>query len=74
MWLRFFGLMLLFISATAIAQPSDYKDIQLSHFKELRPVTLGSFDNGKPTYIKLWASWCQPCIEQMPHFQQLQQQ
>ena len=75
MWLRFLTFtLLLFISATAIAQPADYKNIQLSHFKELRPVTIGSFDNNKPTYIKLWASWCQPCMEQMPHFQQLQQQ
>jgi thiol-disulfide isomerase/thioredoxin len=23
----------------------------------------------KNTYIKFWASWCQPCLEQMPHFQ-----
>ncbi len=23
----------------------------------------------RPTYIKFWASWCQPCIKQMPHLQ-----
>lgn len=24
----------------------------------------------QPIYIKFWASWCVPCNEQMPHFQQ----
>lgn len=66
--------LLILVSAVTLAQPLDYKNIQLSHFKELRPVTIGSFDNNKATYIKLWASWCKPCMEQMPHFQQLQQQ
>ena len=26
-------------------------------------------DAGKPTYIKFWATWCQPCLEQMPHLE-----
>lgn len=35
--------------------------------------TLSKLAEGKPMYIKFWATWCQPCMEQMPHFQRLQQ-
>ncbi|MBU1619784.1 MAG: redoxin family protein [Gammaproteobacteria bacterium] len=51
----------------------DYKRVQLQQFKTLQPFTLASLDQTKPTYIKFWASWCQPCMEQMPHFEKLYQ-
>jgi thiol-disulfide isomerase/thioredoxin len=52
----------------------DYKTVQLQQFPTLQPFTLSSLDQTKPTYIKFWASWCQPCMEQMPHFEKLYQQ
>lgn len=52
----------------------DYQQINLNSFPELSPVSLANLDSAKPLYIKLWASWCQPCIEQMPHFQKLYSQ
>jgi thiol-disulfide isomerase/thioredoxin len=52
----------------------DYKTVQLQQFKTLQPFTLASLDRTKPTYIKFWASWCKPCMEQMPHFEKLYQQ
>lgn len=30
---------------------------------------LSDFIGKKPVYLKFWASWCQPCREQMPHLQ-----
>lgn len=56
------------------AQQLDYKNIELSQFRDLRPVTIGGLAAGKPTYLKLWATWCKPCMEQMPHFAKLHQQ
>lgn len=71
------------MSAVAAASPMPaqndgqtlaYQHIQLSQFPRLVPTTLATLDKHKPTYIKLWASWCKPCLEQMPHFEQLQLQ
>lgn len=61
------------MSLTVQAQVTDFKSVQLQQFPTLQPVSLQGLGDGKPSYVKLWASWCQPCIEQMPHFQQLQQ-
>lgn len=35
------------------------KQVKLSQFR------------GKPTYIKMWASWCPICLATLPHTQQL---
>ena len=44
-------------------------------FKDARgnPVRLQVFA-GKYVYIDLWASWCVPCIREIPHLQQLEKQ
>lgn len=36
-------------------------------------VTLSDFKDEKPIYLKFWATWCQPCIQEMRHFQNIQQ-
>ena len=38
-----------------------------------KTVTLADYQTKKPVYLKFWATWCQPCREQMPHFQAVQQ-
>lgn len=65
---------LLMQAASVAAQQADYQDIQLYQFQDMEPVTVGSIAADKPTYLKLWATWCKPCMEQMPHFAELHQQ
>ena len=36
------------------------------------PVRLADFDT--PVVLNFWASWCQPCIQEMPDFQRLHEQ
>jgi len=35
-------------------------------------VTLGDF-KGRVTLVNLWATWCQPCLREMPSLERLQQ-
>ncbi len=37
-----------------------------------KPVNLESL-KGKVIYLDLWATWCGPCIAEMPHFEKLKQ-
>ena len=36
-------------------------------------VTLKQYQGVKPVYLKFWATWCEPCRQQMPHFEQITQ-
>lgn len=65
----------LFIMAFAtFSVQASHKTVELSIYNTSEKMTLSSLDNGKPTYVKLWASWCVPCMEQMPHFQEMYEQ
>lgn len=37
-------------------------------------VTLKQYQGKKPVYLKFWATWCKPCLKQMPHFEEVNQQ
>ncbi len=36
-----------------------------------KPVSLADF-KGKPVVVNLWATWCQPCLKEMPSLDRLQ--
>lgn len=69
--------MLLLLLSVVMANPtcaSVFSDVPLLQYPATTISTLKQLDPHKPVYIKLWATWCQPCMQQMPHFQALQQQ
>src|SRR5690349_10310101 len=36
-----------------------------------KPASLAAF-TGKPTVVNLWATWCEPCLKEMPSLERLQ--
>jgi thiol-disulfide isomerase/thioredoxin len=67
----------------ASAEAESTKGLDRSHKGEDAPVVKfkdpdgGEFDlaafKGKPVLVNLWASWCAPCIKELPTLQQLEQ-
>lgn len=37
-------------------------------------VNLAHYKGDRPIYLKFWATWCQPCRKQMPHFQSIEEE
>lgn len=48
--------------------PPDYLNAQLD-WQQGGTFQLSDYLGQKPVYLKIWASWCVPCRQQMPHFQ-----
>lgn len=76
-----FGLMtaavLAWCCAAAGALASNLPDALLHepiHLISGEQTTLADFQGRKPVYLKFWATWCQPCRQQMPHFEHVQQE
>jgi len=42
------------------------------HLTSGKTVSLAEYKGKKSVYLKFWATWCQPCREQMPHFEHVQ--
>jgi len=67
-----FNIILCSVLAVQLYSCGDNKNI--SGDLKLKPLTYSSFDsivkaNRKTVlYINLWASWCKPCVEELPDF------
>ncbi|MBC7688072.1 MAG: TlpA family protein disulfide reductase, partial [Aquabacterium sp.] len=51
-------------SVTAIEKDRPFDIIRLKELNE-QPVNLEKY-KGKTVFINFWATWCKPCIEEMP--------
>ena len=54
---------------TQTRPPSPVPDLTLTDMQE-EPATLAGF-RGKPLLLNLWATWCAPCIKEMPSLARL---
>ncbi|MDX1553565.1 MAG: TlpA disulfide reductase family protein, partial [Marinobacter sp.] len=52
-------------------QTQGLPDVALTDLKE-QPVDLDSLTQGQPTVVNLWATWCPPCIREMPVLEEAQ--
>src|SRR5690554_5341021 len=67
------AVLMLFISLPSVAD--DLPDELLNapiHLISGKSVSLAEYKGERPVYLKFWATWCQPCREQMPHFEHVQ--
>ncbi|MGH7529263.1 MAG: TlpA disulfide reductase family protein [Gemmatimonadales bacterium] len=48
-------------------------DFQAVDLRAARPVTMADYQ-GKVLLLNIWATWCGPCIEEMPAMERLHQQ
>lgn len=55
-------------AAHAVAAPAPAYSFPVVDSKELETMT-----KGQPVYLKLWATWCQPCMREMPGLQAIQE-
>jgi thiol-disulfide isomerase/thioredoxin len=55
---------------SGLSQPADY-DWPLFDLND-NPVTFAQF-KGKPVFLNIWATWCGPCVEEMPSIARLAQ-
>lgn len=68
------SLILLFsIEASATNLPDELLNIPMPLISG-EQVSLATYNEKKPVYIKFWATWCQPCRKEMPHFEHVQQE
>jgi len=70
-----FPLLLLLASSKLVFAQSYQELLSQSQFTTHNGQSLNfkAVIGNKPIYIKFWASWCVPCNQQMPHFQQAYQ-
>lgn len=60
----FFAVLLLFGALNAKAQ-----DVRIIDYNELAPIL--NQTNDTVYVINFWASWCQPCVEELPYFKKV---
>ncbi|MGC8119566.1 prolipoprotein diacylglyceryl transferase family protein [Marinobacter sp. VGCF2001] len=53
-------------------QAQGLPEVALTDLNE-RPVDLASLAGNRPTVVNLWATWCPPCIREMPVLEEAQQ-
>ena len=55
---------------TLVRSESEINKIKLTDFDN-RPIDLNQY-RGKTIFINFWATWCKPCIKEMPSIQRAQ--
>lgn len=49
----------------------EFNKIQMTDLKE-KPIDLNQY-SGKVIFVNFWATWCKPCIEEMPSIERAQE-
>ena len=55
----------------AASLPDELLNLPI-HLISGEQTSLAEYKGKKPVYLKFWATWCKPCIKEMPHFEHVQ--
>ncbi len=62
-----------FVQSGMVGQPLPYFDLPPA-MDGVEGVASGTFADGEPRLLNIWASWCLPCIAEAPQLESLEQQ
>lgn len=62
-----------FLGSSAPKGRADWSKISLESASSDKILNLAKSSGGKTTLVNVWATWCQPCIEEFPYLLQLHQ-
>lgn len=57
------------VSQTTPTVPKSLDDIAIYNFDELEPLL--HQDDGKVHVVNFWATWCGPCVKELPYFERI---
>lgn len=60
-------------SAYGAPVPDELLNLPISLITK-QTTSLAEYKDKRPVYLKFWATWCQPCMKEMPHFQHVHSQ
>lgn len=69
----FIGMLFIVMHSYASNLPDELLNAPI-HLVSGKTVSLAEYQGKKPVYLKFWATWCQPCRKQMPHFEHTQKE
>ncbi len=61
-------ILLIFSTVALTAQVQEYE-----HFDDFKKERLTSFSEDTIYVINFWATWCKPCVKELPYFDQLEE-
>ena len=62
--------LVLFMSMSCNSKVNDPIDLEVYNFEGIAPYL--NLEGSKTYVVNFWATWCAPCVKELPHFEALQ--
>ncbi|MBK9732933.1 MAG: TlpA family protein disulfide reductase [Chitinophagaceae bacterium] len=65
-------LVFILVIINCFVKQASAQELKILKYTELEKILTS--EPGKPKLINFWATWCKPCVEELPYFMSLQQE